>query len=284
MLKRLLTAFFGITYGVLVVYFFNNTLLYPLSVAAIAALSTHEFLTVCETGFKKFPVHYIFCQIFSVMLPMLTWFGVPEIFRLLTGGVIAFLMFAGFVADNKKLSFNKLCVMCTVTALVAFTSTCLISILKLSPIHGPVYVTMSLMAAWIPDAGAYFVGSTMGKHKLCPDISPKKTIEGAVGGGVIACIAFTIFALIYRTIMAAAGTNFGVNIPILLMIVIIADVISIFGDLAASLVKREYGVKDFGNVFPGHGGMVDRFDSVYFILPFIMFMLTAFGETLFYPV
>lgn len=282
MAKRILTAVVGIIYGVAVVYFLNGTFAYPLSVALISALSAHEFLTACDTGFKKFPVHYIFCQIFAVMLPMLTWFGAPESIRILTGCIIGFLMFAGFVADNKKLSFNKLCIMCTVTSLVAMASTCLITLLKLNPVHGPVFVTMSLMAAWLPDAGGYFVGSALGKHKLCPDISPKKTIEGAIGGGVVSCIVFVIFAFVYRAVMASAGIVFGVNIPILLLIVVLADVISIFGDLTASLVKREYGIKDFGNIFPGHGGMVDRFDSVYFVLPYIMFMLTAFDGKLFY--
>ena len=81
--------------------------------------------------------------------------------------------------------------------------------------------------------------------------------------------------------MAARGINFNVGLPILIPMAVVAAVISIFGDLTASLIKREYEIKDFGNVFPGHGGFVDRFDSVYFVLPFIMFILNAFGDGLF---
>ena len=281
MVKRLLTAVVGISAGVVIVYFLNSTLIYLLAVCAIAGMSVHELLTATKTGFKYFPVHYIFCLIFAVMLPALAWFEVSEIWRLFAAGVIGFLMFAGFVADNKKLSYNRLAMMCLCTILVTFPITCLVSLIKMSDIHGPVYVTMALMAAWLPDAGAFFVGSAIGKHKLCPNISPKKTIEGAVGGVIVSAIVFVIFAYIYRAIMAARGINFNVGLPILIPMAVVAAVISIFGDLTASLIKREYEIKDFGNVFPGHGGFVDRFDSVYFVLPFIMFILNAFGDGLF---
>ncbi len=281
MLKRILTAVIGISVGILLM-FLHKTILYPIAVAAIAAGSVHEILTACEAGFKKFPVHYIWCLMFSVMIPMLTWFDeITYIWKLFVGCVIVFLLFAGFVADNKKLSFSKLAIMVTVTLLVTLSTTCLISLNKLSEVHGVCYVVMSLMAAWVPDAGAYFVGSAIGKHKLCPNISPKKTIEGAVGGIVITVIVFVIYCTIYRSVQATMGNAFTVNYPAITIIVIAAAVISIFGDLSASLIKREYEIKDYGTFFPGHGGFADRFDSVYFVLPFMLFVFNAFGGSVF---
>ncbi len=281
MAKRLITAFVGIAIGVTIVLL-HHTMVYPIAVVAITALSIHELLTACKCGFKEFPTHYIFCQIFGAAIPLLTWFdNVGDVWRIFTGCVIVFLMFAGFVADSKKLSFNKLAMMCTISCFVTLSLNCLISIVKMSEIHAISYVVMALAAAWLPDAGGFLIGSALGKHKLCPDISPHKTIEGAIGGIVVNTIVFAIYATIYRFVMQSKGIYFDVNYLLLAGVTIFASVISIFGDLSASLIKREYEIKDFGNIFPGHGGMVDRFDSVFFVLPFMMFIYNAFGSYIF---
>ncbi len=280
MAKRILTAVVGIAFGITVLIL-RNTPLFPVTIAALAALGVHELLTACKTGFGEFRVHYIFCQLFAVSIPVTTYFSVDLGIRLLIAMVWAFLMFAGFVADNKKMSYNKLAIMCTSTTLITLPTTCLISLIRLDEVHGPCYVVMALMAAWLPDAGAYFVGSAIGKHKLCPDISPKKTIEGAVGGGLVSMAVFVIYALVYRAVLASNGIHFDIGFPVLLLLVFVCDVVSIFGDLAASLIKREYGIKDFGKLFPGHGGMVDRFDSCYFVLPAAMYIFAALGNKLF---
>lgn len=277
MKKRLLTAVVGISIGVAVL-FLNNTLVYPLFVAFIAAFSVHEILTVCGCGFKKYPVHYCMCLLFSIAMPVLTWFPqVGNIWRLFAASLIVFFMFAGYVADHKKLPFDKLSVMITATCLVSLSVTCLVSLKNMSSVHGICYVIMALMSAWIPDAGAYFVGTAIGKHKLCPDISPKKTVEGAIGGLVVTAIVFAVYGWGYQQFMhSVKGIDFNVNYAGLIIVMLIAAVISMVGDLTASLLKREYEIKDFGKLLPGHGGMVDRFDSVYFVLPYIMLVFSAF--------
>lgn len=280
MKQRIITSIVGIAVGITVIML-NGTVIYPLFVALIAILSVHEILTVCGCGYKKFPVHYIFCMAFSAAMPILTYYHVPDIWRLFAASVIVFFMFAGFVADNKKLSFDKLAVMVTVTCLLSLSVTCLVSLRNISEVHRICYVVMALMAAWVPDAGAYFVGTAMGKHKLCPDISPKKTVEGAVGGLIVTGIVFGIAGLVYRQVMLGKGIEFSVNYPLLMAVAVIAAFISMVGDLSASLLKREYGIKDFGKLLPGHGGMVDRFDSVYFVLPYMMLIFNAFGGKIF---
>ena len=280
MKQRLITAVVGISVGILVLCL-NNTLIFPIFVSFIAIMSVQEILTVC--GCRKFPVHFGMCLFFAAAIPMLTWFPqVGIVWRMFAASLIVFFMFAGYVADHKKLPFDKLAVMVTVTSLITFSITCLVSLKNMSDIHGICYVVMALMAAWIPDAGAYFVGTACGKHKLCPDISPKKTIEGAVGGFVVTAVVFVFFGMGYKYFMhTVKGIDFDVNYIALAVIMLIAAVISMVGDLSASLLKREYNIKDYGKLLPGHGGVVDRFDSVFFVLPYIMLVFNAFGQKIF---
>lgn len=277
MKERLITAFIGISVGIAVLVL-NNTIVYPLFVSLIAAMSVHEILTVCQCGFKKFPVHYFMCLGFAVIMPILTWFPqISIIWKLFAASLIVFCMFTGYVFDHKKLPFDKLAVMITGTCLITLSVTCLVSLRNMDSVHGICYVVMALMAAWIPDAGAYFVGTAIGKTKLCPDISPKKTVEGAIGGLVVTGIVFWLFGYGYKLFMLnVMGIEITVNYAALVIIMIIATPISMIGDLSASLLKREYGIKDFGKLLPGHGGVVDRFDSVYFVLPYIMLVFSAF--------
>ena len=137
---------------------------------------------------------------------------------------------------------------------------------------GLFYLIFALGGAWFSDTGAYFVGCAIGKHKMAPYISPKKTWEGAVGG-VVVC---TICMLLVAKAFALLVPGFTVNYPLLAALAPVASVTSIIGDLSASLVKRQYGIKDFGNIMPGHGGVLDRFDSVLFVAPLIWGIVQTF--------
>ena len=126
---------------------------------------------------------------------------------------------------------------------------------------------IAVFAAWIADAGAYFVGSFFGKTKLCPEISPKKTVEGAIGGMVVNMLVLVLIGWIYELLFPA-----DVNYISMLLIGFGSSVISILGDLSFSLIKRSCNIKDFGQVIPGHGGILDRFDSVIFVSPLIYYI------------
>ena len=128
--------------------------------------------------------------------------------------------------------------------------------------HGIFLILFILFSACFTDTFAYFVGSFLGKHKMCPKISPKKTIEGAVGG-VLGCILANV-------ILYAVYDNFIFENPVhnylpIIVASVITSVVGMCGDLTASLIKRNYGIKDFGNLIPGHGGIMDRFDSILFV-------------------
>ena len=122
------------------------------------------------------------------------------------------------------------------------------------------YVVYAFIVIWMTDTGAYFTGRKIGKRKLWPEISPNKTVEGAVGGVVWAII----FACVFQYFVPIASSY-----PILILITIIASIVGQLGDLVESAIKRHYDVKDSGKLLPGHGGILDRFDSLLFVLPLL---------------
>ncbi len=128
------------------------------------------------------------------------------------------------------------------------------------PDVGMYLVFFVLFLIWTTDSGAYFAGRSLGKHKLWPDISPKKTIEGSIGGIVAALIVGTIF---YQLVPIFP------NYLTALLIMVVASTFGQLGDLVESALKRHYAVKDSGNVLPGHGGILDRFDSLIYVMPIL---------------
>lgn len=122
------------------------------------------------------------------------------------------------------------------------------------------YIILALVIVWSTDSGAYFTGRKLGKNKLWPEISPNKTVEGFIGGIVIAVIGVVIMQLIHP---------FDKSWIVIIFITIISSIFGQMGDLVESAIKRHYGVKDSGNILPGHGGILDRFDSLIFVLPLL---------------
>ncbi|MEG1633162.1 MAG: phosphatidate cytidylyltransferase [Oscillospiraceae bacterium] len=127
--------------------------------------------------------------------------------------------------------------------------------------RGAVYVLLPFVAAFSSDSGAYFVGVAIGKHKLAPRLSPNKTIEGSAGGFICA----TLLMVLYGVILKACG--YTVNLPVMAVYGFFGSLVCQLGDLSFSAIKRETGVKDYGTLIPGHGGMLDRFDSTIFTAP-----------------
>lgn len=137
---------------------------------------------------------------------------------------------------------------------------------------GRYIVWLIFLCSWGCDTCAYCVGKLIGKHKMSPKLSPKKSVEGAVGGVLGAALLALIYGVVFR---GAMGTEMG-HIYIMAVISAVGALISMVGDLAASAIKRNYEIKDYGTLIPGHGGILDRFDSVIFTAPIIYFLAAHF--------
>lgn len=147
------------------------------------------------------------------------------------------------------------------------------------PCGGTFAISFAIFLPVFSDTFAYLVGSTLGKRKLCPSISPKKTVAGAVGGllgSVLCAVTFFLLFDLYAVIPVGYVTfsdSVAVRAVVFVVLGIVGGVLAEIGDLAASRIKRTMNIKDFGNIFPGHGGVLDRLDSIMFTL--VMFF-TAF--------
>jgi phosphatidate cytidylyltransferase len=184
----------------------------------------------------------------------------PIILILLTISVLMALVFFSDKVGIKDCAVTIM-VFCYIAVLMST-----IYLLRMSR-YGHFFVWLSFIAAWGCDTGAYFTGVTIGKHKLVPKLSPKKTIEGSIGGVVLATLLATGYGFIIATFFSSLEE---VNVlGFCATAGFVGSILSQFGDLTASAIKRYTGIKDYGKIIPGHGGIMDRFDSVLFTAPVI---------------
>lgn len=183
-------------------------------------------------------------------------------------------MFLVLIFFRKSLNFKDVFIVYGMTLLITLSLTTIIDLRTIGGIYSNFYILLALFIPWMADTGAYFTGVTFGKTKLCPDLSPNKTLEGAFGGIIFCILTNLLVSVIFRIFFLSK--NIGVNYLYVAVLALLGSLISIIGDLFFSMVKRCYRVKDFGNVMPGHGGVLDRFDSVILVAPFVYFMLKNF--------
>ena len=139
--------------------------------------------------------------------------------------------------------------------------------------HAITVILLPFVLAYMADTGAYFIGCAFGRHKLAPNISPKKSVEGAVGGLAGNVLGGCVFVFVMDRFFGGAGISYGLMAVLSLCCGFVAQL----GDLSFSLIKREYGIKDYGKIFLAHGGVLDRFDSVLFVAPVIEIILKLAG-------
>ncbi len=223
-------------------------------------VQTDEHLIMGAMGYMSAATYYLLLYTgmkqYGLMLILLYLVGVLAVFVLMFPKYSAQQVFAAVIG----------------VVYVPVMMGCIIQLRELP--YGIYLVWLIFISSWITDSCAYLAGRAFGRHKLAPILSPKKTIEGAVGG----LLGAGLVALIYGLVL-----QFGVHItlpgryriPIVLVVLVVSvvgGVISMLGDLAASGIKRNYDCKDYGNLIPGHGGILDRFDSVIFTAPVIYYL------------
>lgn len=263
---RILSSAIGLLL-LLVVFVFFDTLLVNLVVSFICALAVFELLSA--TGCTRDKLLAALSIVFAAIIPLFSvqWIA-RHIMPICYLYVIA--LFAMLLRRHRVLRVEQIAMSFLFTLVVPFSLTTLIYMRDhWGKALGIFYVLVTLGSAWLSDTGAYFVGRAFGKHKLAPVVSPKKTVEGAVGGVVCGTLLMALVAFLYSLIAAGFGAPIAVNYPALFCIVPVFSLVSMLGDLSASVIKRQFGVKDYGSIMPGHGGVMDRFDSVLMVAPLV---------------
>ena len=222
------------------------------------AIAAYELLMA--TGHVKHPRLVLYAAVSAFCMSIWSWSGQNQgWFSLLVVAVFA-AYFGEMMANHVKLTFDKIA-MCLVAALIVpYLLTSLVRILGMR--LGRYYIIVPFLMAFLPDTGAYFAGYFFGKHKLAPVISPKKTVEGVVGGILGAVVGMVVYCAII-----SAAYEFSVNYLFAVIYGLVGSVAAVFGDLCFSVIKRQTGIKDYGNLIPGHGGILDRFDSMMLVGP-----------------
>ena len=271
MKTRVLFGVVGFAFVLLALYVFPAIVL-ELAVAALCVLATYEVLG--STRLVTNRLELLLCLLVSPGLAIGHFTVLPVSLSAVVQGLIFVLLVGSFAIELK---FHDSMRAAQVTwgffgaLVVPYLMLSLVRIFQMDfqPVGetnfhvGQFIVLLPLLAAWGADTCALFAGMLFGKHKLAPVVSPKKTVEGAVGGVVGGAVLVLIAALIMNALM-------GLEMPVWAALVLGAAgaVLGEVGDLSFSVIKRQTGIKDYGHIFPGHGGVLDRFDSVLFVAPF----------------
>lgn len=270
MAKRLTTAAIGVVIALLVL-FLHNYIILPIAAGLISGMIVYEYLRVNKL--LRYHLTTGAAMIYALVLPLLQ-VGLNARYRsILTVTAVTCVLF-DYVRHKKKMSERTVFCALAGMMLLPHAMASAVTLNNAHEQHGVAYLVLALGGAWIADSGAFFVGTYLGKQKLCPEISPKKTIAGFIGGIAANIVFFILFCAVYLGIMTKKGVAMHVNWFTVIMLAMVCAVLGTLGDLAASTMKRQLGVKDFGKIMPGHGGMLDRFDSVLLVLPFF----TAFVQ------
>ncbi|MGN1122680.1 MAG: phosphatidate cytidylyltransferase [Eubacteriales bacterium] len=269
MKQRIIT---GIIFAALVltVLFLSHTFVYIAVITLLSVIGTGEMLKCI--GVWKNPLLSVPSLIYAAACPLLAMeyrYGV----LMATTLAFLFLLLMLLVFAHEKVRTESVC---TAFTMVVYITICFVCLIRLRYVTtevgtnagrmvGQYLYLLVFIAAWVTDTFAYFTGVFFGKHKLCPNISPKKTVEGSLGGIVFCIVAFLIYGTAISRMFSLTPNYLGLAVIGLLM-----SVLAQVGDLLASVIKRTYGVKDYGKLFPGHGGVLDRFDSVLLLAPFLL--------------
>ena len=259
MVKRVLVAVVCIPLIFVIIYLLPPVAL-PIAISVLSMIALHEVLW--STGFVKNSMISGLSILLSGLVPF--WVYIGEGMRSALAGIFIYfvLMFIVAISSHYTVTLEKMGGYFFFAMLIPYFLSSFVRLHELA--LGKYLVLLPLIAAFASDAFALFAGMAFGKHKLAPALSPKKTVEGAVGG----LLGAVVFCLLYGVILQR-GFQVQANYPLLVLYGFLGSLVSQLGDLSFSYIKRQYGLKDFGNIFPGHGGVLDRFDSVIFCAPLI---------------
>lgn len=249
------------------VLFFPPTICLAVVVSAIAAMASYELLRATRVAHHN--RMYVYTALSAAAIPMGYWFGWG---RVVSQGAALFLMAALFLIAirlydrEKAVGFEQVMVCLFGGLMIPMSLSALVQLREME--HGQYLVLLPVICAFLTDAGAYFAGVFLGRHRGITRVSPNKSLEGYIGG----ILSGGVFMLLYGLLLEHFA-QLEVSFPVLALYGLAGSAITELGDLSFSLVKRQYGVKDYGTLLPGHGGMLDRFDSMTFAAPMLLLLV-----------
>lgn len=244
--------------------YFDITLL--ITVSIISALAVYEMLK--NTGCVKNIVMVLTAMVYTATMQfaLLKYPIDPALITFVY--LLVVVCFAVF--DHEHFAGQQITMAVAMPIILAFAFHYILKLTDTS-VLGYFYFILLLNFSCVADIFAYFVGRAIGKHKLAPVVSPKKTIEGSVGGAIGTCIGTVAICLVFEQLYSD-----DINILLAILITPFMSIIGMLGDLVMSAIKRTYGIKDYGNIMPGHGGVLDRVDSVLLVAPALAIFLSYF--------
>ena len=275
MKQRILVAVVGIPLLLLVLCWAPHWATAAL-LAALGIIGAHELLAaVC--GPEKTKQLWVLAGVLAVLTVFSTYAGMDAYKKtvlaaapwLLCAGVaLLFFLAVRWYGRENAIAFQDICTVLLGGVAIPLAMSCLLRLRMLE--HGAGLVLIPLVAAFMSDTMALFGGMLFGKTKLAPVVSPKKTREGAVSGLVGGMVGMVLYRIIFFLC-----TEVPLHIGWCVLLGLVGAVLGQLGDLSFSCVKRQYGIKDYGRLLPGHGGVLDRFDSVIFAAPVIWMIVNA---------
>lgn len=283
MLKRVVSGAIGIALFVAVLFLNDNyRFVFNLIISLISVISIWEIFAATKYVDNK-PL-LIASIIFAAAIP---FFRTPYFTVASKAACFVFVivLFTIMLLGKKKVSIEQVGLVFMMCTLLPFAFSSLIylrnmgldNVYGLAKRDGVFFIVLACAGAWIADTGALFIGMLFGKHKLAPGISPKKTVEGFIGGVFFNVISFVCAGILY---MAIDPYGVRVNLPAMGVIAVVCAFAGTLGDLSASFIKRSCNIKDFGKIMPGHGGVLDRFDSVMMVAPLMYVFVSVFQPVL----
>lgn len=261
--SRVLTAVVGIPVIILILLAPSWVML--IAVVLCSLVGTYEFYGAVNMRSRRLLPLRLFGYLGAAVLPFCVY--IPSGLIMTCAFVYLVILFLVMLGSHKTVKFTDIAMLIMGIVYIPFLLSNILFIKQLE--FGSFLVWLVFLGSFMTDSCAFFTGKALGRHKLCPNISPKKTVEGAVGG-VIGCgLGFLLFALIVNLFFGRWLNGLSMSYPLMFLLGVITAVMAQIGDLTASLIKRQFGIKDFGNLFPGHGGMLDRCDSIVLVAPTI---------------
>ena len=231
----------------------------------LLAIGAYELLY--STGLVREPRLVVHAAVMAFAVTIWSHYGSLHAYGLIGLMIFIAALFAEMMLSHVKITFDKVCMCIVAGFVIPFLLGSLIRILIMSRV-GRYMVLIPFIVAFGSDAGAYFAGRFFGQHKLAPVISQHKTIEGAVGGVISAVVLLLVYCIVLQF-----AFDFEVKYLFAVIYGLIGSLVGVFGDLCFSVIKRQTGIKDYGNLIPGHGGVLDRFDSMMMVGPLMEALL-----------